>query len=244
MKRALLRVDILNDFMPTGTLPVPDGDGVVAPTNTLTSREDLYSLVVDIQDWHPAPHKSFAANHPGRQVNEVVDLHGTKQLLWPTHAVQNTRGADFHPELVRVFRGAPIPVVQKGTNVEVDSYSGFFDNDRKSETDLRAFLEKNEITHVDVVGLATDFCVAATALDAIALGYKTRVLTKACRGVGIYENDIENALAKIKAAGGEVVDSPVAEIAAEIQLSGPNLTGNKRGPDAPPPTKCVGPRGC
>lgn len=205
-KRALLRVDILNDFIPPGALPVPDGEAVVEAANELT-QDGSYDLVVDIQDWHPANHGSFAANHPGKAVYDDIELDGLPQRLWPVHCVQDTAGADFHPELVRKFRGHEVPVVQKGLNPNVDSYSGFFDNGRRKQTELHALLHFEGIEEVDVVGLATEYCVAATAIDALSLGYKTRVLLSACRGVGITPNDIPDALTRIREAGGEVVEA-------------------------------------
>lgn len=199
-----MRVDILNDFMPWGALPVPFGDEVVGPANELTG-DPSYSLVVDIQDWHPPDHGSFASTYPDKKVHEEIELRGLPQRLWPAHCVRGTPGADFHPDLVRTKKGRPIPVIRKGIDPSVDSYSGFFDNGRMFETPLRRLLQQHGIDEVDVIGLATDYCVAATALDAISLGYRTRVLLEGCRGVGISENDIADALRRIREAGGETI---------------------------------------
>ena len=157
--KALIVVDVQNDFVPGGALAVPEGDRVVPLCNALANSFDL---VVATQDWHPADHGSFAANHPGRKVGEVIDLQGLQQILWPVHCVQNTPGAQFVHGLdtsrfARIF--------QKGTDPAIDSYSGFFDNGHRRSTGLGDYLRSNNVTDVYVCGLATDYCVKFTALD-------------------------------------------------------------------------------
>ena len=196
--RALILVDIQNDFLPGGALAVPDGDQVIAPANALMPK---FSLVVATQDWHPPDHGSFASNHPGRAPGETITLGGVTQVLWPAHCVQDTRGAEFAAGLAR----APVTrVFVKGTDPEVDSYSGFFDNGRRRATGLGEFLRERGATEAVVLGLATDYCVKFTALDALSLGLKTTVVADACRGVELTPGDVARALAEIQAAGGEI----------------------------------------
>lgn len=199
--KALILVDLQNDFCPGGALPVPEGDRVIPVVNRLLGR---FGLVVATQDWHPPDHGSFAANHPGRKAGEAIDLNGLPQILWPVHCVQNTPGADFHPALER---GRIERVFQKGTDPAIDSYSGFFDNGRRRATGLADFLRERRVTDVFVCGLATDYCVKATALDAAALGFRTHLVDDACRGVQLRPGDIARAIAEMRAAGVVVVES-------------------------------------
>ena len=196
MKKALIIVDVQKDFCQGGNLAVPSGDEVVAIINQL--QENNYDLVVTTQDYHPLNHKSFASNNPGTQVGQLGELNGIPQVMWPNHCVQNTSGSEFHEKLnlKRVNKNFP-----KGTNPEVDSYSGFFDNDKKSSTGLEAYLKLHGITHVDVVGLALDYCVKFTALDAKALGFNPRVLIKATRAVNLSPQDGDSAIVDLKNKG-------------------------------------------
>lgn len=199
--KALIVVDLQNDFCPGGALAVPEGDQIVPLVNRL-QRE--FDLVVATQDWHPADHGSFAANHPGRRPGEVLVLAGLPQILWPAHGVQNTPGAEFHPKLnqtrfARVFR--------KGTDPTIDSYSGFFDNGHRKATGLGDFLKQQGVSEVFICGLTTDYCARFTALDAVALGFKTHVIADACRGVNLHPGDAERALDEMRAGGVLVVDS-------------------------------------
>jgi nicotinamidase/pyrazinamidase len=195
---ALLVVDVQNDFCPGGALAVAEGDQVVPFINRI--RKD-FPLVVFTQDWHPRDHASFASNHAGRQPFEVIDLNGRPQTLWPDHCVQLSQGAEFHPKLdIR----QDDPVFRKGTIRDVDSYSGFLDNDRQHETGLREFLRKKGVRQVTVVGLATDYCVKFTALDAAKFGFKVKVLREGCRAVNIDAQDEERAYAEMRAVGVEV----------------------------------------
>lgn len=199
--KALIVVDVQNDFCPGGSLAVPEGDQVVPIVNGLMTRFDL---VVATQDWHPADHGSFAASHSGKRPGDVIELNGLEQVLWPVHCVQETTGAELHPELnreplARVFR--------KGTDKTVDSYSGFFDNGRRNATGLAAYLEQWKVFEVFVCGLATDYCVKATALDAVDLGLTTWVIEDACRGVELKSGDVGRAIAEMKDHGVRIVAS-------------------------------------
>lgn len=192
---ALLLVDLQNDFMPGGALAVPNGDEVVAVANRLAPR---YELVVATQDWHPPNHGSFASNHPGKKPYDVVDLHGVQQTLWPDHCVQGTPGASFHSGL---DIGPIDQVVRKGTDPAIDSYSTFFDNARRKETRLHDFLREQGVDNLDVMGLATDYCVLFSVLDARELSYEVRVLREGCRGIGLNKGDIDFAFRKMSEAG-------------------------------------------
>ena len=192
---ALILVDLQNDFLPGGALAVPGGDDVIPVANRLM---DVFELVAATQDWHPADHGSFAANHPGRQVFESIDLHGLPQTLWPVHCVENTGGALFAPMLdtrriTRVFR--------KGTRPEIDSYSGFHDNGRRYSTGLADWLRSHDVTRLTVCGLATDYCVKFTALDAVAEGFRVALHLPACRGVNLLPGDVAAAVEEMRAAG-------------------------------------------
>lgn len=196
--KALILIDIQNDFTPGGALAVPDGDAVVAMANRLMPD---YPFVVATQDWHPTGHVSFASRHAGRAAGDVVLVNGIEQALWPDHCVQGTPGAALHPGLVT---GGIHEVLRKGVAPEVDSYSGFYDNgraDRRRPTGLSDLLHVRGVTEVDLVGLATDYCVKATALDALAEGLVTRVLLEGCRGVDLNPGDVERAIQDMQQAG-------------------------------------------
>ena len=193
--RTLIIVDVQVDFVEGGALAVPGGGGVVPIINRLQGEFDL---IVATQDWHPRGHASFASNHPGRQPFEQIDLHGLPQTLWPVHCVQGTAGAEFAPGL---DRSRWTCVFQKGTDAEIDSYSGFFDNGHRRATGLGAYLRGRGVGEVAVVGLATDYCVKFTALDARTEGLGVRVLADACRGVEIQPGDSTRALDEMRAAG-------------------------------------------
>jgi nicotinamidase/pyrazinamidase len=192
---ALILVDIQNDFMPTGSLPVPKGNDVIQIANALIPHFDI---VIATQDWHPQNHKSFAAEHEGRSPGELIDLNGLTQVLWPTHCVQHTFGSEFASEL---HQSSINKVVQKGTNIDVDSYSGFADNGDRIQTELHDYLQKNGIKELHVMGLATDYCVKFTALDAIKRGYQTSLIVDGCRGVNLSAGDVDAAIIEMKDAG-------------------------------------------
>lgn len=198
--KALLLVDIQNDFTPSGALPVPDGDQILPVVNRL---QDSFDLVIATQDWHPEDHKSFAVQH-SKNPGELIDLNGIQQVLWPVHCVQGSAGAEFVDELKKEKIEK---VFQKGLDPEMDSYSGFFDNDHKSATGLGDYLKAKGVAEVFVVGLALDYCVKFTALDANSLGFKTTVIADATRGVNINPGDSEKAVEEMRAAGIKVINS-------------------------------------
>ena len=199
--KALILVDIQNDFVPGGALPVPEGDKIIPLVNSLQSKFDL---VIATQDWHPPNHGSFAANHAGKKAGDLIDLNGLPQILWPTHCVQNAPGAALVPALDtrRISR-----IFQKGTDPRIDSYSALFDNGHLKATGLGEFLKQRGVTDVFLAGLATDYCVKFTALDAVQLGFKTHVLEDACRGVNLKPDDVAKAIEEMKAAGVQITNS-------------------------------------
>ena len=197
--KALIVVDIQIDFCPGGALAVQEGDLIVPLVNRV--RED-YDLVVFTQDWHPADHQSFAANHPGKKIGDLIDLDGLPQVLWPVHCVQETVGAKFHPSLdIR----STDKVFRKGTDPRVDSYSAFFDNAHRKSTGLADYLRGRRVTRLSLCGLATDYCVKFSALDAIQEGFQVAVLSQLCRGVNLQPQDSHHALIEMKAAGASIV---------------------------------------
>lgn len=199
--RALILVDLQIDFLPLGALPVPEGDQVVPIANRLQPHFDI---VVATQDWHPADHGSFAANHPWRKPGQVIDLNGLDQVLWPIHCVQGSFGADFAPEL---DQSGITAVFQKGTDPGIDSYSGFYDNGHRKSTGLAEWLKEQGVDTVYILGLAADYCVKFTALDAIREGFETYLIEDATRGVNLQPGDVEKAIAEMQAAGVHLVQS-------------------------------------
>jgi len=194
---ALILVDIQNDFLPGGALAVADGDAVVGAANALIASGS-YDLLVATQDWHPPHHESFAVHHDGFDVGQVIDLHGLSQVLWPVHCVQETAGAAFSEELETRAIDA---VFRKGQDPQVDSYSGFFDNGHRVSTGLSEWLREHGVSTVGVCGLATDFCVKFTALDAVAEGFETLLHLAACRGVELSPGDSDRAVEEMRRAG-------------------------------------------
>jgi nicotinamidase/pyrazinamidase len=199
--KALILVDIQTDFLPGGALAVPDGDAIIPIVNGLQAK---FPLVVATQDWHPANHGSFAANHPGKNVFEQIDLNGLPQTLWPVHCVQETPGAELAKGLER---GQIAKVFPKGTDAGIDSYSGLNDNGHRKSTGLGEWLRAKGVTEVFVCGLATDYCVKFTALDAAQMGFKTFFIEDASRGVNLQPTDVANAVAEMVRAGIVVVQS-------------------------------------
>ena len=198
--RGLLLIDIQNDFLPGGALAVPHGDDVIAIANRLLSQSD-YEVRVATQDLHPAHHGSFASQHSGAKPYDQGQLAGLPQTMWPDHCVEGTRGAAFADALDRSRIDLVVP---KGTDAGIDSYSGFFDNARRKKTALDQALRARGITALDVVGLATDYCVKATVLDALELGYAVRVFVDGVRAVNLSASDGESALAAMRSAGAEL----------------------------------------
>lgn len=198
---ALLIVDVQNDFIPGGALAVAGGDLVVPVINALQGK---FNHVIATQDYHPSNHGSFAANHAGKNPGEFIELAGMTQILWPVHCVQGSRGADFHPDLIQSQWKA---IFQKGKNPEVDSYSGFFDNARRGDTGLGDYLKSNGINRVFVCGLALDYCVKFTALDARSLGFETILILDATQAVNLHPLDGEAAIQEMKAGGITILTS-------------------------------------
>lgn len=197
--KALLLIDIQNDFVPGGRLAVPDGDAILPLVNALQTQFDL---VVATQDWHPAGHQSFASSHPGRAPFEQIDLHGLPQTLWPDHCVQDTPGAALHPALDTRRIEA---IFRKGMAPDIDSYSAFFDNGHRKATGLAAYLRGRGVTDVYLAGLAGDFCVYFSALDAQAEGFTTHVITDATRAIS--DDGFRAALAHMEAQGAHLLES-------------------------------------
>jgi nicotinamidase/pyrazinamidase len=198
---ALLVVDIQNDFLPGGALAVPDGDQVIPIANRLVG---FFSLILATQDWHPANHGSFAANHLNRHPGEVINLNGIMQVLWPVHCVQGSSGAAFSAQL-RTERFSK--VFRKGIDPGIDSYSGFFDNGKRRSTGLAEYLRDRRVNQLFICGLATDYCVKFSALDAVDSGVRTHVIEDACRGVELNPGDSAAAIAEMRKAGVSIVES-------------------------------------
>lgn len=203
--KALVLVDIQTDFLPGGALAVPHGDEVVPVANRMQAA---FPLVVATQDWHPADHGSFASQHPGRKPGDLGELAGLPQVFWPDHGVQGTAGAALAPGLdtSRVAKVFP-----KGTDRTIDSYSGFFDNGHRKATGLGDYLSAQGVTEVFLLGLATDYCVQATALDARQLGFATTLVLDGCRGVELTPGDSARAVEAMLAAGVHAVMSTECE---------------------------------
>ncbi|KXF76775.1 nicotinamidase [Paramesorhizobium deserti] len=178
-EEALIIIDVQNDFCPGGALAVDGGDEIVPELNR---RIQTSEHVILTQDWHPTGHSSFASTHPGKSPFETVDMPYGEQKLWPDHCIQGSRGADFHPALE--WTRAEL-VVRKGFRPSIDSYSAFFENDHTTPTGLGGYLRERGIRHLTMAGLATDFCVAYSALDAVEQGFSVKVLLEACRGIDL-----------------------------------------------------------
>ena len=189
MKKALIIVDLQNDFCDGGALAVP-GASEIIPYINLLMEENQYEQIVLTQDWHPADHKSFASNN-GQKVGDTIILNGIPQHMWPDHCVQGTFGAEFHKDL---NRDKVTHIIQKGTNVDFDSYSGFQDNNHFTKTGLDDFLKYHEIQLVEIVGLALDYCVKFTCLDAAQLGYVTSLHFNGSRAVNVKPDSGKNAI--------------------------------------------------
>lgn len=198
---ALIILDLQNDFCEGGALEVLGGSDVVKLANQLQA---YFDLVIATQDWHPADHTSFAANHPGHGISDVVRTDKILQILWPVHCVQGTFGAEFHPDL-DVSRVAHI--IHKGIDSAIDSYSAFYDNEHLRATGLGDYLGKQGVKDVYILGVATDYCIKYSALDAKLLGFNVYIIEDACRGVDLAEGDVAAALNEMRAAGIHIVSS-------------------------------------
>jgi nicotinamidase/pyrazinamidase len=198
---ALIIVDLQNDFLPGGALPVPHGDEVIPLANELQRQFDL---VVATKDWHPPDHGSFAANHPGKKPGDRIILDGIEQILWPVHCVQSTRGAEF---ALSFDTGRIAHVFHKGIDPKIDSYSTFFDNAHRRHTGLAHYLEKRGIKDIYLMGLALDYCVKYSVLDARHLGLNTHVILDGCHGIELELGDIRRALDEMKRVGAVLLQS-------------------------------------
>ena len=196
---ALIIVDVQNDFLPGGALPVKDGDTIIPVINDLQNKFDL---VVATQDWHPAGHKSFASSHPGKKVFEEIILDGLPQVLWPDHCVQQIFGAEISTALDTKKIEA---IFRKGMDKNIDSYSGFFDNGKKKSTGMADYLKGRGTTSIYVCGLAADYCVYFTALDGLELGFQSTIITDATKAID--ENNFKKVLENFKSKGGKEITS-------------------------------------
>ncbi len=198
--KAFLIIDVQNDFCQGGSLAVKDGEQVVPVINRL---QEKFDLILATQDWHPREHGSFASMI-GKPVYEKIKLSGLDQTLWPDHCVQGTNGAEFHPDLKK---DKIEKVFKKGTDKNIDSYSGFFDNGHKKSTGLGDYLKSKGVSEVYIAGLATDYCVKYTALDSRSLGFETYVIEDACKAVNISPDDSVKALEEMKRVGVKLINS-------------------------------------
>lgn len=185
---ALIVIDVQNDFCPGGALAVPDGDAIIPLINAMIGD---FATVVLTQDWHPANHSSFAANHPGANAYAMIEMPYGPQVLWPVHCVQASVGAAFHPDL---HTNPAQMIIRKGFRAGIDSYSAFFENDHVTPTGLDGYLRSRGVESVTMVGLATDFCVGYSAIDAVRLGYGVRLIQPACRAI-----NLNGSLARMRA---------------------------------------------
>ena len=192
---ALLIIDVQNDFCPGGTLAVPDGDSIIPVINSLGSQ---FRLVAAAQDWHPKEHISFASNHPGKQAYDTVPWKNEMQVLWPDHCIAGSPGSAFHPALNTDLCSI---IIRKGTNAQIDSYSAFFENDHTTPTGLTGYLQTLGISSVVLCGLATDYCIYYSAVDARKLGFTVSVLQEGIRGVNQPEGSTLSAISDMKQQG-------------------------------------------
>jgi len=194
MTQALIVIDMQNDFCPGGALEVPEGDSIVPAINKLM---DDFASVILTQDWHPAGHSSFASGHEGMAPFEMIEMPYGGQVLWPDHCVQGSEGAAFHADLDTTRADM---ILRKGFRAQIDSYSAFFENDRQTPTGLHGYLQERGISHLTMAGLATDFCVAYSAMDGARLGYDVVVREGLCRAIDL-DGSLEAAMGVMKDAG-------------------------------------------
>lgn len=199
MNAALLMIDVQNDFCEGGALAVPKASEIIPVINALQTQ---FSEIIATRDWHPPHHQSFATMHPGAQVGETIYLSGQHQVLWPVHCVQQTEGAAFHPHLKQ---NQITKIIDKGLHEAIDSYSAFFDNAKQHQTELHDYLQSKSISTLYLTGLATDYCVLFTCLDACQLGYQVKLVMPGCRAVKLNQGDEVLALQTMQAAGAELI---------------------------------------
>lgn len=199
-KTALVLIDFQNDFCPGGALEVPEGDTIAPVLNRLAGR---FQNVVVTQDWHPEGHHSFASAHEGKQPFETIEMPYGTQVLWPDHCIQGSKGADFHPELHTRYGQL---IIRKGFRKEIDSYSAFFENDHQTPTGLEGYLRERGIDQLYMAGLATDFCVKWSVVDACKRGFETKVVTDGIKGIDI-DGSIDAAMREMREAGAGFVNA-------------------------------------
>ncbi len=200
-KKALVVIDVQNDFCPGGALAVNDGDKIVPVINGIM---DKFDTVIGTQDWHPQSHLSFASVHKGKNIYDQMNANGIMQTLWPDHCVQGTRGADFHKDINSIKFNC---IIRKGTDPSIDSYSAFLENDKRKETGLHGYLNALGIKNVYLCGLATDYCVYFSAMDSVKYGFNTAVLINACRGINVPEGSIDKCVKEMKSAGIRIIET-------------------------------------
>lgn len=198
--KALLVIDLQNDFCPGGALAVPDGDSIVPEVNKLINQ---FEIIIQTQDWHPIGHSSFASSHEGKNPYDTIEVDYGEQVLWPDHCVEGSLGAEFHPELNTMKTQV---IIRKGFRKDVDSYSTFFENDQKTSTGLSGYLKTRGITDLYAVGLATDFCVKWSVLDGIAEGFNLFVVEDAVKGIDL-DGTLAQAWKEMKEKGAAIVTS-------------------------------------
>ncbi len=204
MNCALVLIDIQNDFCEGGALAVTEASQILpVALNAIAQFRQQGKKIIATLDWHPANHKSFASNSH-TQIGTLGELNGLPQIWWPDHCIQNTYGAALHPDIANEHFDF---LVYKGEHSEVDSYSAFFDNGRQQATALDAYLKENNITELVMMGLATDYCVKFSVLDALSLGYKVTVLTEGCRGVNLQSDDSLKAFEQMKENGAHLIEA-------------------------------------
>ncbi|MFN1833724.1 bifunctional nicotinamidase/pyrazinamidase [Balneola sp. MJW-20] len=192
--KALIVVDIQNDFCPGGALAVEEGDQIIPAVNLLANAFDC---VVYTQDWHPDEHFSFASNHDNKEAYQTINAEYGEQILWPDHCIQGSKGAEFHPELNTDHADM---IVRKGYRPNIDSYSAFFENDHSTRTGLKGYLIDRNVDELHICGLATDFCVKWSAIDALKEGFKTHLIIDAIKGIDL-DNSVEQAMTEMNEAG-------------------------------------------
>lgn len=197
--KALIIVDVQNDFCSNGALAVPEAEQIIPLINELSVN---FSNVILTQDYHPANHTSFASNHKDKKPFDIIQLSYGEQILWPDHCIIGSSGSDFHPDLNITTAQA---IIRKGVNPMVDSYSAFFENDKETQTGLFGYLKNKNITDITICGLATDFCVQYSALDAVTLGFKTKLKLSACRAIDL-QDSLRISLDNMRNAGVEIID--------------------------------------
>ena len=191
--KVLIIIDVQNDFLINGSLEVPNGNDVIEPINEIIMN---YALVIATKDWHPLDHVSFVSNHPGKKVGDIINVNYLDQILWPVHCVQESRGSDF-PKTLNIK--AINKIIYKGTNSQIDSYSGFHDNGKILYTGLSDYLKAKNVISIDYVGLVTEYCVKFTVFDSIKEGFKSRVILKGIKGINLEESN--KALKEMRSKG-------------------------------------------